>query len=116
MKILFSFESSRIPVRSATFINWLIHRGHIVHVLYDESVCHEPMSHRVYLKHIKVINSSKLIHVQIPSLFIICIILFDLILRISFNIQSESKLSVDVKFETKFLNKISVNLAKRHDF
>jgi len=60
MKILFSFESSRIPVRSITFINWLVHRGHIVHVLYDESVCHEPMSHRIYLKHIKVINSSKL--------------------------------------------------------
>jgi len=43
MKILFSFESGRMPLRSSTLINWLIFRGHEVHVLYELAVSHEEM-------------------------------------------------------------------------
>jgi len=65
MKILFSFESSRMPVRSITLINWLIHRGHTVHILYEESVGHEPMSYCVFnrtdisMNHVRIIKLSK---------------------------------------------------------
>ena len=57
MKILFSFESSRMPLRSITLINWLISRGHIVHVLYDNIISHEHMEADHYFKNIKVFNT-----------------------------------------------------------
>lgn len=43
MKILFSFESHRMPLRTSTLINWLVLRGHTVHVLYDEKISHQQM-------------------------------------------------------------------------
>lgn len=57
MKILFSFESVRMPLRSATIINWMIHRGHLVHVLYDENVAHSQMEGEFYLKNAKILKS-----------------------------------------------------------
>ena len=71
MKILFSFESSRMPVRSITLINWLIHRGHTVHILYEESVGHEPMSYcefnrtDISMNHVRIIKLSKIKHSKI---------------------------------------------------
>lgn len=56
MKILFSFESCRMPLRAATFINWLIYKGHVVDVLYDINVCHSPMEAPEYLKNATVID------------------------------------------------------------
>ena len=71
MKILFSFESSRMPVRSITLINWLIHRGHTVHILYEESVGHEPMSYcgfnrtDISMNHVRIIKLSKIIPINL---------------------------------------------------
>lgn len=57
MKILFSFESSRVPLRSATLVNWLISRGHQVDVLYDQRIAHDDMEARYYLKKANIYSS-----------------------------------------------------------
>jgi hypothetical protein len=57
MKILFSFESNRMPLRSATIINWLTNHGHNVYVLYDERISHREMDSRHYLHKSIVIDS-----------------------------------------------------------
>lgn len=59
MKILFSFETSRMPLRSATFVNWLTYRGHQVDILYDLTICHESMEGSHYFKNVDIINSVK---------------------------------------------------------
>jgi len=56
MKILFSFESTRMPLRSVTLIKWLIHRGHEIHVLYNESICDGKMEGKNLLKNIPIIT------------------------------------------------------------
>lgn len=58
MKILFSFESGRMPLRSATLINWLISRGHKVDVLYDQRVAHDPMEGQHYIKNATLYSSA----------------------------------------------------------
>ena len=56
MNILFTFESSRMPLRAATIINWLLFRGHSVTVLYDNNVCHTDMEGAHYLNRAKIVN------------------------------------------------------------
>ncbi len=51
MKILFSFESGKMPIRSTTLINWLISRGHDLSILYEPSIGNEEI---VYENHINV--------------------------------------------------------------
>lgn len=57
MKILFSFESGRVPLRSSTLINWLISRGHQVDVLYDKNIAYDDMEGKHYLNKTKIYNS-----------------------------------------------------------
>jgi hypothetical protein len=54
MKFLFSFESTRMPLRSATIINWLLKRGHDVDVLYDRRISNGSMEGRDHLSKISV--------------------------------------------------------------
>lgn len=57
MKILFSFECCRMPLRAATIVNWLITRGHQVDVLYDQRVTHDEMEGKHYLNKATIYTS-----------------------------------------------------------
>jgi hypothetical protein len=57
MKILFSFECNTIPIRASTLINWLVSRGHIVDLLYEDTVCGELIKGAHFLKNATIYNT-----------------------------------------------------------
>ena len=68
MKILFSFESGRMPLRSATLINWLVSRGHKVDVLYDQRVAHDDIEGVHYIKNATIYKSLPEVMPRISSI------------------------------------------------
>jgi len=60
MKILFSFESCRMPIRAVTLINWLISRGHNLSILYEHDICGDDMVYENHIKNVKIINHSNI--------------------------------------------------------
>jgi hypothetical protein len=68
MKILFSFECGRMPLRATTLINWLISRGHKVDVLYDQRIAHDDIEGVHYLKNATIYKSAPTVMAKISSI------------------------------------------------